>query len=78
MFPELCTSQNYIDTPELLPHFETGGGIISNSEVTTSVQMGDYTAHDGVVSEANGLPSDSTSCETDDYERDQELIQVSV
>ena len=50
-----------------------------HSRVTTRVQMGGDTAPDGVVPEdtINRLPSDCQSCETDDDEGNQGLIQRS-
>ena len=52
-FPELCTSPNSADIPELelLPCSEKGGDTMIHSQVTTRVQMGDDTAPDGVVLE---------------------------
>ncbi len=54
--------------------------IISQVTTVTSVQMGDNTASDGVVSEdiTNGLPLDRQPWKIDDKEGNKELIQSSV
>jgi hypothetical protein len=68
---------NSADIPELELACSEKGDTLIQSPVNTSVQMGDDTAPDEVVSEdtINGLPSYRQSCEADDDEGDQGLIQ---